>query len=133
MSGFTKATVLFSVVTLCVSLAAAFLHAAWCGLPLAIPIGLAAGYIGAYWQKDDPSKTARIARYAGKVGLIAGIAGVVGGVLGTLLNSTTGPDVIVIGLCLALVTAGMLTLFAWLGGWSWARHEHERQTGYKPT
>ena len=90
MSGFTKATVLFSVVTFIVSAAAAFLHAAWCGLPLAIPIGLAAGYVGAYWQKDDPAKTARIARSGAKVGLIAGSAGVVGGLLGTMLSSTTG-------------------------------------------
>ena len=131
MSSFLKATGLFSAVTFIVSAAAAFLHAAWCGLPLAIAIGLAAVYIGAYWQKDDPSKTARIARSGGKVGLIAGSAGVLGGVLGTVLRSTTGLDVI--SLCLSLVMAGMLTVFAWLGGWSWARHEHERQTGYKPT
>jgi hypothetical protein len=132
MSGFLKATVLFSVVTFIVSAAAAFLPATWwCGLPLAIPIGLAAGYIGAYWQNDDPAKTARIARNGAKVGLIAGSAGVVGELLGTVLNSTTGLNVL--GLCLTLVMAGMLTVFAWLGGWSWARHEHERQTGYKAT
>jgi hypothetical protein len=131
MTGFTKATVLFSAVVFVVSAAVAFLGAAWCGLPLAIPIGLAAGYVGAYWQKGDPAKTARIARSGAKVGLIAGSVGAVGGVLGTVLSSTTG--VAVIGLCLSLVMAGMLTVFAWLGGWSWARHEHERQTGYKPT
>ena len=131
MSGLRKATLLFSVVTFIVSAATAFLHVAWCGLLLAIPMGLAAGYVGAFWQKDDPSKTARIARSGGKVGLIAGSAGVVGGLLGTALNSAAELDVL--GLCLLLLMAGTLTVFAWLGGWSWARHEHERQTGYKPT
>jgi nitrate/nitrite transporter NarK len=131
MSGFTKAAVVFALITFVISAAATYLHAAWCGLPLAIAIGLAVGYIGAYWQKDDPAKTARIARGGAKAGLVAGIAGLAGGIVGGVLNAAAGPDVV--NLCLALVTAGLLTIFAWLGGWSWARHEHERQTGYKPT
>jgi hypothetical protein len=131
MSGFTKATAVFSVVTFVVGALAIYLGAAWCALPLAIVIGLAAGYVGAYWQKDDPAKTARIARNGAKAGLVSGIAGFVGGIVGGALRSAAGPDVF--GLCQALAMAGLLTIFAWLGGWSWARHEHERQTGYKPT
>jgi hypothetical protein len=131
MSGFTKAALIFSIATFVVSTAAAYLTVAWCGLPFAIVLGLAVGYVGAYWQKGDPAKTARIARSGAKAGLVAGVAGLVGGIVGGLLNPAA--DQMVVNLCFTLVTAGLLTIFAWLGGWSWARHEHERQTGYKPT
>lgn len=129
MSGIMRATLLFVLVAFSVNAAGAYLHAAWCGLPLAVLIGLAAGYVGAYWQKDDPAKTARIARAGAKVGLAAGVAGVVGGLLVTVLATGFDP----FGACILLVIAAMTMVFGWLGGWSWARHEHERQTGYKPT
>ena len=47
-------------------------------LPLVLVLGLAAGYVGANWQKDDPSKTARNTRNGARSGLIVGIAGIVG-------------------------------------------------------
>ena len=126
-----RATLLFSALTLVVNAAAAYLNAAPCALLLAVLIGLAAGYVGAYWQKDDPAKSLRIARGGAKVGLVAGVAGVMGGLLVTVLPTAAGFEPI--GFCLSLMMAAMTMVFGWLGGWSWARHEHERQTGYKPT
>jgi len=131
MSGVMRATLLFAVLAFVVDAVAAALHLVWCGLPLAVLIGLAAGYVAASWQKDDPAKTARIARGGAKVGLVAGIAGLVGGLLVTVLATAAGFDPF--GACVLLVIAAMTMIFGWLGGWSWARHEHERQTGYKPT
>ena len=131
MSGVMRAALLFAALALVVNALAAYLQVVWCGLPLAVLIGLAAGYVAASWQKDDPAKTARIARGGAKVGLVAGIAGVAGGLLVTMLATAAGFDPF--GACLLLVMAAMTMVFGWLGGWSWARHEHERQTGYKPT
>ena len=130
MSAVMRATLLFAALALVVNALAAYLHVPWCGLLLAVLIGLAAGYVAASWQKDDPAKTARIARGGAKVGLVAGIAGAVGGLLVAYMAA---PADFVFSACLLLVTAAMTMVFGWLGGWSWARHEHERQTGYKPT
>ncbi len=130
MSGFSKATILFSLIALIVFALLSRINVPLCALPLSGVLGIAAGYVGAYWQKDDPSKTARIARSGGKAGLIAGVFAALGQVVVILFASTSEYFT---PACTGVLVVALFAIFGWLGGWSWARHEHERQTGYKPT
>ncbi len=131
MTGFTAATILFSAIAFVVFAGLALAGQPFCALPLAIVLGLAVGYVGAYLQKDDPSKTARIARNGAKAGIIAGVAGFVGRIVAGLLSVSAAMSIS--DACLGGAVVVVFLLFGWLGGWSWARQEHERQTGYKPT
>jgi nitrate/nitrite transporter NarK len=141
MSGTTKATIVFSIMAFVLYAALTFMGTAWCTPLLAVVLGLSAGYVGANLDKPDASKTARIARNSGKSGLIAGIAGLVGQLAGGWIATINSPTIDGMGTvlalvafsCLGVVSLAVFTFFGWLGGWSWARHEHERQTGYKPT
>jgi hypothetical protein len=141
MSGTTKATIIFSIITLVLYAALTFIGSAWCTPFLSVVLGLSVGYVGANLDKLDVSKTARIARNGGKSGLSAGIAGLVGQLAGGWAATISSPTIDGMGTvlalaafsCLGVVSLAVLTFFGWLGGWSWARHEHERQTGYKPT
>jgi hypothetical protein len=123
--------VIFGVAALILVAALAYIGFGWCMLPLVLLFGLAAGYVGANWQKDDPSKTARNTRNGARSGLIVGIAGMVGRGLAGFIAPVEALTVLDYCLILAVI-AGALALGG-VGGWSWARHEHEVQTGYKPT
>jgi hypothetical protein len=141
MSGTAKATIIFSIIALVLYGALTFIRAPWCTPFLAVVLGLSVGYVGANLDKPDVSKTARIARKGAKAGLIAGGAGLVGQLVGGWAATISEPTIdgmgtvlaLVAWSCLGFVALGVSALFGWLGGWSWARHEHERQTGYKPT
>src|SRR5580765_6081362 len=125
MTGHLRAIVIFGVAALVLSTALAYVGFAWCAWPLLLVLGLAGGYVGANWQKDDPSKTARNTRNGARTGLIVGVAGLFGRVLVGLLlpeQLLTLPDYCI----LVAVVAGALALGG-VGGWSWARHEHEVQ------
>lgn len=130
MSGYAKATILFSLIALVAFALLSRINVPLCALPLSGVLGVAVGYVGAYWQKDDPAKTARIARNGGKAGLIAGVFAALGQLTALVLAATPFD---VVPACMGVITLSLFTFFGWLGGWSWARHEHERQTGYKPT
>jgi nitrate/nitrite transporter NarK len=131
MSGHFRAIVIFGAAALILGVALAYIGFGWCMLPLVLVLGLAAGYVGANWQKDDSSKTARNTRNGARSGLIVGIAGMLGrGLVGLIAPAA---ELTVLDYCLMIVViAGALALGG-VGGWSWARHEHEVQTGYKPT
>jgi hypothetical protein len=130
MSGFTRATILFCPLAFIAFLLVARINIPLCALPLAGVLGIVAGYVGALWQKDDPAKTARIARGGGKAGLIVGVCAALGQLVALLLAAST---IDVIPACTGVLVVALFAFFGWVGGWSWARHEHERQTGYKPT
>jgi hypothetical protein len=131
MSGFNKAAALIGLISFVLGAGLAYLSLEWCIWALAPIFGLAAGYIGAQWQKDDPEKTARNTRKGARSGLVVGLAGFGGraavglAVPAAALNVTDA--------CVGLLVAGLALVFGGIGGWSWARHEHEVQTGYKPT
>jgi hypothetical protein len=131
MSGNLRAIVIFGATALILGLALAYIGFGWCMLTLVPVLGLAAGYVGANWQKDDPSKTARNTRNGARSGLIVGIAGMVGRILAGFIAAAEALTVFDYCLIIAVI-AGALALGG-VGGWSWARHEHEVQTGYKPT
>ena len=141
MSGTTKATIIFSGIALVLYATLTFIGSAWCTPFLAVVLGLSPGYVGANLDKPDVAKTARIARDGGKSGLIAGLAGLVGQLAGGWMATISSPTIDGMGTvlalaafsCLGVISLAVFTFFGWLGGWSWARHEHERQTGYKPT
>jgi hypothetical protein len=131
MVGHMRAIVIFGAGALILSVVLSYVGLAWCTWPLLLVLGLAGGYVGANWQKDDPAKTARNTRNGARTGLIVGVAGLFGRVLAGLLlpeQLLSIPDYCI----LVAVVAGALALGG-VGGWSWARHEHEVQTGYKPT
>ncbi len=131
MSGNTKATIIFSLLASALFAALAFFGWSLCAPVLSLVLGLAVGYVGGNMQKDDPAKTARIARAGLRAGLIVGVAGVVGQIVETLIGGGA-LDTITLG-CVGLIAVAVCGFFGWVGGWSWARQEHERQTGYKPT
>ena len=131
MSGHITAIIIFGAAALILGVALAYMGFGWCMLPLVLVLGLAAGYVGANWQKDDPSKTARNTRNGARSGLIVGFAGMVGRVLVGLIVPAEALTVLDYCLIITAIT-GALALGG-VGGWSWARHEHEVQTGYKPT
>ncbi len=140
MSGFTRATILFSLVALVLAFGVAYFGLSFgagnagmllCTPPLALLLSLSVGYLGAYLQKDDPAKTARNTRNGARSGLIVAIAALVGRVAASFVGPTAALGAT--DACLALVVVGLGLLFGGIGGWSWARHEHEVRTGYKPT
>ncbi len=132
MTGFTRVTLIFSPLAFVafLLLARADVPMPLCALPMAGMLGVVVGYVGALWQKDDPAKTARIARGAGKAGLIVGVCAAVGQ-LAALFLAATSTDIVTA--CTGVLVVALFAFFGWVGGWSWARQEHERQTGYKPT
>ena len=131
MSGFLKAVSIFSLVAFTTYFGLSYVGWAICTIPLALVLGVAVGYVGGNMQKDDPSKTARNVRNGARSGLIVGIVGFLGRVVAgfvvpaAALNFTDA--------CIALGVVAISLLFGGVGGWSWARQEHERLTGYKPT
>src|SRR2546423_21959 len=130
MSGFTRATLLFSLLAFIAFFLVSRINLPLCVLPLSGVLGVVVGYVGAQWQQDDASRTARIARSGGKAGLIVGLCAALGSLAQFLLASMNGD----VGLaCTGVLIVVLFAFFGWVGGWSWARHEHERQTGYKPT
>jgi hypothetical protein len=130
MSGFTRATLLFSPMAFIAFFLVSRINLPLCVLPLSGVFGVVVGYIGAQWKQDDAAKTARIARSGGKAGLIVGVCAALGS-LAQLLLSSYYLDIV--PACTGVLIVALFAFFGWVGGWSWARHEHERQTGYKPT
>jgi hypothetical protein len=131
MPGTIRASLIFGAVAFLLSAGLAYFNLGWCMLPLTLVLALAGAYIGALWAKDDPSKTARNTRNGARTGLIVGVAGLVGRYLAGLVVPAVAMSVL--DLCIVLIVVAGSAVLGGVGGWSWARHEHEVQTGYKPT
>ena len=132
MTGYARSSVLFGLgaLVLCFVLAAiGFAWTAGCILPVA---SLAGGYIGGTFSKGDPSKTARNTRN----GALTGFAIALLGIAGRLAASFVAPDSAGLNAlqdgCLIPLALAVGLLLGGIGGWAYARHEHERETGYKP-
>ena len=133
MSGYVRISLIFGLGTLVACLTLSWVGFAWaagCILPVA---SLAGGYIGGAQSKDDPSKTARNARSGAFTGIAIAALGIGGRLAASFiapeaagLNALQDGCLIPLALVVGLVLGGV-------GGWAYVRHEHERQTGYKPT
>lgn len=133
MTGYTRTSIVLGVIAFIICLALAYIGLAWaagCVLPVAALVG---GYVGGTQAKDDPSKTARNTRR----GAIAGFIIVALGLIGRLLASLVAPDAAALDVfrdgCLVSVALVVGIVLGGIGGWAYARQQHERQTGYKPT
>ena len=131
MSGFTKSTLIFGPIAFVLYAAVTPFGVGWCTPFFAIVLGLAVGYVGSTLSHIDVAKTALIARGGLRAGLMVGVAGLLGQLLGALLSPFDGISWLMS--CAGVVAVLVSGFFGWLGGWSWSRHQHERQTGYKPT
>lgn len=132
MSGYTRISVIFGLVAFFISLALSVAGIGWalfCVLPLA---ALAGGYVGGAQSKDDPSKTARNTRRGAFAGSSISVLGLFGSYAAAFIGKGF-MDFGIVDLCLGALLVAAGAAMGGVGGWAYVRHEHERQTGYKPT
>ncbi len=130
MSGTTKATIIFSLIAFVLYATLAYIQAGLCNLISAALLSLSVGYVGAQLDQPDASKAARIAREGAKAGLLMGCAGMIGQFVGGWVTAEVALWFLATTSCLSVFTLGVATFFGWLGGFSWARQNYERQSGH---